>query len=739
MVVAVGLVIFVTAFYVMAGATIDRTAARFDSETAERQVGRARSYLDYTLSTFGSTCADWAYWNDMYKFVNGDNAGFVDANLSASSLATIGVDVIVIFDPDGKVVYADARTPVSEVPDPGVLEVTQQFAPGKALLTKSMQQPGLSAYAMVGERIGMVAARPILTSEKTGPVRGVLLFLHYLDNAFFTAMADTVGGDVLLQLASQVPAATIDAQALALITESRPAVGLPSSATGIRGFMELPGLTGTTPLLLSTTAPRTQAAQLSRLKFMIVAVTALSAILLVLITSMFVGRVFLERVASLGRQVTGVGKRSDLTLRVRIPGSDELTQLATDINATLDSLESSQRERLRLSEELEESTRKLLHAQAMESIGTLAAGIAHDFNNVLTVAKGSISLADLSVSEPEESTRHLRAASVALERAQALAVQLLTFSRGGAPVRANINCGTIVREAARFALAGSNVSLTVTVDGSDPVVFADRGQLFQVLQNIILNAREAMRSGGALRITVHTQTVSPENAIGMADPGHYVVVDVADTGSGIAPDSLPHVFDPFFTTKASGHGVGLPTAQSIIRRHGGDIVVRSTPGQGTLVRLCLPVADGPVVVGLPPMPPIEERASASGRILIMDDEKTVSDVVCAMARRLGYETTAVSDGEAALTVYAQAVTEQHPFDLVIMDLTIPGGMGGREAVQKLHELYPDARVIVSSGYSDDASMAEYTGCGFIASLAKPYAMEQLERVLRESLTVPLSS
>jgi CheY-like chemotaxis protein len=381
---------------------------------------------------------------------------------------------------------------------------------------------------------------------------------------------------------------------------------------------------------------------------------------------------------------------------------------------------------------------ELLHNEALASLGTLAAGIAHDFNNVLTVVKGSISLADSSLEEPAESQHHLEVARVAVDRAQALASQLLTFSRGGAPVKENVDVESIVREVARFVLSGSGIALQVSVDGILPAVEADRNQLFQVVQNIILNARDAMLSGGTLDIALRCQTVSEEHPFGIAAPGDYVVIRIADSGSGIAPEDMKLLFDPFFTTKPSGHGVGLSTARSIARRHGGDLLIESVADKGTTVWLCMPVANGPVTQAQLAKPE-GKPSSATSRLLVMDDEQTVADVTCAMARHLGYETTAVPDGAAALTAYAQAVTDHHPFDLVIMDLTVPGGMGGREAVQKLHELYPDARVIVSSGYSDDASIAEYAQRGFIASLAKPYTMEQLEHVLRESSRPPLSS
>ncbi|MFA4953868.1 MAG: CHASE4 domain-containing protein [Patescibacteria group bacterium] len=851
----IALTVFVAVFYVLAGVTIDRTYARLDSENVERQVLRAHSYLSYSLDMLGHTCSDWAYWDDTYEFVVDHNTAYADSNLTPSSLTTIDVDIMVFLDTSGKVVSARFQTPVNHDPDDTPPDLIIQFGPGTALLTQALRQPGLTGCMFVGGHMAFVAARPILTSAGTGPARGVLVFVRYPNEAFFAGMAETIGGNVTFQAADQVQPETVESQALTLLATGQPTVGLPAGTDEVRGFMKLTDLSGSTTLLLATTAKRTQSAEIAQLKRIVVAATSMIGVLLAVIAIFVMNHFILNRVTSLGRQVTEVGHTNDLSLRVRLPGSDELSQLATDVNTTLESLQQTQRDKDRMTEELERDRKRLhdyfdhahdlifavdtddkvtmvnqsacsvlgydekdllgrsildivgpdsrevmlrandeigsgdivarsvdvltrdgnrrtldlsgqrlwdngqptgtfyiardvtdrlrmehdlLHNEALASLGTLAAGIAHDFNNVLTVVKGSISLANSSLEEPAESQHHLEVARVAVDRAQALAGQLLTFSRGGAPVKENVDVESIVREVARFALSGSGISLQVSVDGVLPAVGADRNQLFQVVQNIILNARDAMLSGGALDIALRCQTVSEEHPFGIAAPGDYVVIRIADSGSGIAPEDMKLLFDPFFTTKPLGHGVGLSTARSIARRHGGDLLIESVADKGTTVWLCMPVAHGPVTQAQLAKPE-GEPVSATGRLLVMDDEQTVADVTCAMARRLGYETTAVPDGEAALTVYVQAVTDQRPFNLVIMDLTVPGGMGGREAVQKLHELYPDARVIVSSGYSDDASMAEYAQCGFIASLAKPYTMEQLEHVLRESSRPPLSS
>src|SRR5450830_1421669 len=849
------LTVFVAAFYALAGVTIDRTYARVDNESARRQVLRAHSYIDYVLGAFGSTCSDWAYWDDTYQYVVDHNPAYADSNLSPSSLATIDVDIMAFLDTSGKLVSAKFQTLANQTLDDTVADLVNQLRPGTTLWTQAMVDPGLTGYIQVGKRVVMVAARPILTSAGTGPAQGVLVFVRYPNEAFFAGMAETIGGNVTFQAVDQVQPETVESRALTLLATGQPTVGLPTGTDEVRGFEQHTDLAGNSAFLLSTTAKRTKSNEIAQVKRIVVTATSMIGFLLAAIAIVVFNRTILKRVTSLGSQVAEVGHTSDLALRVHLPGSDELAQLATDVNTTLESLQQTQRDKDAMAEELERDRKRLhvyfdhahdlifsldtsgkvtmvnqsacsvlgydekdllgrsmldivspdsrefmlrandeigsgdsvartidvltrdgnrrtldlsgqrlwdngqptgtfyiarditdrlrmehelLHNEALASLGTLAAGIAHDFNNVLTVVKGSISLANSSLEEPTESQHHLEVARVAVDRAQALAGQLLTFSRGGAPVKENVDVESIVREVARFALSGSNIALQVSVDGIVPAVEADRNQLFQVVQNIILNARDAMPSGGTLDIALRCQTVSEEHPFGIAAPGDYVVIRIADSGSGIAPEDMKLLFDPFLTTKPSGHGVGLSTARSIARRHGGDLLIESVADKGTTVWLCMPVAHGPVTKAQLAKPE-GEPVSATGRLLVMDDEQTVADVTCAMARRLGYETTSVPDGETTLTVYAQAVTEQHPFDLVIMDLTVPGGMGGREAVQRLHELYPDARVIVASGYSDDASIAEYAQRGFIASLAKPYTMEQLEHVLRGSSRPPLSS
>ena len=373
---------------------------------------------------------------------------------------------------------------------------------------------------------------------------------------------------------------------------------------------------------------------------------------------------------------------------------------------------------------------ELSYAQALESLGNLAAGVAHDFNNVLTVVQGNTSLAAASIDQPEVVEKHLAAANSAIERARALASQLLTFARRGVPVKEDLDVSGLISETAHFTLSGSNVAIKVYIEPSLPLVHADRNQISQVVQNLVLNARQAMPSGGTVTVTARRQQLDGVRKLADAIPGTYVVATVEDTGAGIKAADLAHIFDPSFTTKSIGHGLGLPIARSIIRRHGGDMEIDSCPGVGTTVRFCLPVASESRPTGKPLEESIHTAPlTGQGRVLVMDDEQTVADVVCAMAKRLGYMAVAVPDGQTALDVYALAEGTPGAFDVVIMDLTVPGGMGGKEAVTRLLDRFPTARAIVSSGYSDDAAMRDFSAYGFAGAIGKPYTMQELSEAL----------
>lgn len=375
---------------------------------------------------------------------------------------------------------------------------------------------------------------------------------------------------------------------------------------------------------------------------------------------------------------------------------------------------------------MEEEVAKI---ERLESVGVLAGGIAHDFNNILSAVLGNISIARLVQDDPSFTEQRLEDAEKATLRARELTQQLLTFSKGGQPVRKAASISELVRESAEFTLRGSNVRCEFEIDEELWSSEVDENQISRVINNLVLNADQAMSESGNLWIRGSNLTVDDSFALPL-DPGRYVKVEVEDNGPGISGELLQKIFDPFFTTKPRGSGLGLATSFSIVQKHDGLLTVDSAVGEGTKFTIYLPGTDKEVVREQEQAPLV---TNGRGRILIMDDEPFVREVATVMLKNLGFEAVAVPDGEAALKQYEEAHRNGDPFDVVIMDLTIPGGMGGEEAMRKLKEFDPDVRGIVSSGYSNDPVMADHRSFGFAGVVAKPYLVEDLQRVLHEVL------
>jgi len=384
--------------------------------------------------------------------------------------------------------------------------------------------------------------------------------------------------------------------------------------------------------------------------------------------------------------------------------------------------------------ERDENQRRLLNAQRLESLGILAGGIAHDFNNILTGIMGNLSLARMFLESPEKLDQLLDRAEQASRRAADLISQLLTFAKGGAPVKKPLSVRHLVNESVSLALHGTNVESVVKIPDSLPEIEADAGQLIQVFNNIIVNAVQAMPGGG--RITVRAGTVALVDKNRFALPGgEYITLDFTDDGSGINERDMKRIFDPYFTTKPNGTGIGLSSAHSIVKKHGGHIDVQSTVGEGTTFTLYIPSIGYAVTE--------EDRANNAepaavhrgGTILVMDDELMVRNIAAGMLNHLGYQVTTCSTGEEAIALYKAAKDTGSPFTAAIMDLTVPGGMGGKEAAHQILEFDPSACLIVSSGYSNDPIVAEYAGYGFRAALTKPYISAELEQVVSKALMV----
>jgi len=372
-------------------------------------------------------------------------------------------------------------------------------------------------------------------------------------------------------------------------------------------------------------------------------------------------------------------------------------------------------------------------ADKLESLGVVAGGIAHDFNNLLTAILGNISLALLVTPDPEVGER-LGAAKRATNRAQELAQQLLTFARGGAPVKQTTSIGQLLRDTLSLSLHGSKAHCEFHVADNLWPVDIDTGQISQVINNLAMNADQAMPAGGIVRVSAENVELMAHSVSLGLDAGRWVKISLQDQGIGIPEEYLKKIFDPYFTTKPKGSGLGLATAYSIVKNHLGLIAVDSKPGEGSTFTICLPASEHELreqTAGPVPLAPV-----GSERVLVLDDEEAICMLVTCALEELGYKVTETNDGKDAIAAYEKAMKEGKPYDLFISDLTIPGGMGGQETIKRLVEIDPDIRAIVSSGYANDPVMSRYEEYGFSGMIAKPYEIDALGRKVAEVLAQP---
>ncbi|MBA4371417.1 MAG: hypothetical protein C0402_01000 [Thermodesulfovibrio sp.] len=373
-----------------------------------------------------------------------------------------------------------------------------------------------------------------------------------------------------------------------------------------------------------------------------------------------------------------------------------------------------------------------LKTQKLESIGTLAGGIAHDFNNLLQGVFGYISMAKITHDQKEKSLAMLSQAEEALHMSVNLTTQLLTFSKGGKPLKKLIRLESTIENAVKFALSGSHTDYRMDIDSDLWSVEADAGQLAQVIQNIVLNANEAMAGRGTICISVRNIDIPANSGHLLTQGGQFVQIDIQDTGTGIPTKNLSKIFDPYFTTKQKGSGLGLATSYSIIRNHGGAIEVKSELNRGATFTIYLPASRS--VETVPQATVSSAVGTRKGRILLMDDEDFVRDVAREMIIALGHEAEGAEDGRKAIELFSRAREIGRPFDLVILDLTVKGGMGGEEAIARIRDIDPHVKAVVSSGYADSAVVADYRAYGFSAVLNKPYRIDALQNCLNQCIT-----
>lgn len=370
----------------------------------------------------------------------------------------------------------------------------------------------------------------------------------------------------------------------------------------------------------------------------------------------------------------------------------------------------------------------LQRTEKLDSLGVLAGGIAHDFNNLLGGVFGYLEMARRASPAGGKASEYLDDALAAFNRARALTQQLLTFSKGGSPVRKTGDIAALAKKCASFVLSGSNVACSYEICEGAWLCDYDENQIGQVIDNIVMNAQQAMPQGGTVTVSVRNTEIG-DGEIGELRAGRYVCLSVTDQGVGIPLEIKDRIFDPFFTTKQKGSGLGLATSHSIVQKHDGHMEVESIPGKGSTFHVCLPASHKESEEDAESAP---EMIMGSGTILVMDDEDVIRQVAREMLTAAGYDVLTARDGEEALKVCGEALSKGVPLKGAIFDLTIPGGMGGREAVVEMKTRYPRIPVFASSGYSEDPIMAQPETYGFAGSIPKPYRPKELYRVLAKA-------
>lgn len=377
---------------------------------------------------------------------------------------------------------------------------------------------------------------------------------------------------------------------------------------------------------------------------------------------------------------------------------------------------------------------ELLKSQKLESVGLLAGGIAHDFNNILAVILNSITYVEKHGGLEGKLLEYLEDTKNVTNHARSLTQQLLTFSKGGDPVRKTASISLLLKDSIDFFLSGSKIKCEFSIPPDLWPAEVDKGQISQVINNIIINADQAMPDGGEVEVVAENIELKDDTFLSLPE-GKYLKILIRDNGVGIKPENIQKIFDPYFTTKEMGTGLGLTATYSIIKKHGGNIQLNSEPGIGSTFTVYLPASDKELVIENKPFN--KSSNIQKSKILLMEDEERLGKVVQALLQQLGYDVDLTKDGSEAIELFQERWNSNQPFDAVVMDLTIPGGMGGKEAMKGLVKIDPNVKAIVTSGYSNDPVLANFKDYGFSGVIPKPYDVDELREKLSEILDTPI--
>ncbi len=863
-IIALYLAIILGSFIIYSSNTLEKSFVAIESDEVKGDLFRVEYAIEDDLSALDSTLADWAIWDDTYYFILGNNPDYISNNLFSGTYENLDLDVVLIYDMSGKLIYGEAYNRTT-----GLTEPVPQALAGKLnreFYLFRFDNPDSNStvngfYSFDGQLL-FLAARPVLTSIGDGPVAGTMFMGRFFDSDHASHISESTG----VHVSVFGPGDIMQSRDLTLLVdtfaEGDPYNLQPQNMSIINGYAPVTEIgADKSSFILAISEPRIiyQSGLATINSFLFIFIT--TGIIFGIFGLLILDRAILSRINTIISGVREVEKKGGDARISTLGGNDELSHLGTAINVMLDKLSTIQSRyrsivedqtesicrfnrngritffnpafkrrfapgldededfsifdipgedvpwdrirtllkglsvekpiasgKLKLShmnqdawidwtiraifdqdgniveyqfvgrditaeqkailenqtyrDHLEEMVRQrtnslieaqqeLQKAERMESVGLLAGGIAHDFNNLLLTILGNIELLELEIGKESPLNNRIAELEQEVLRARSLTQQLLTFSRGGAPIRRIANITNVVRETAEFVCRGSNVRCRFVSEADILAVSADTNQISQVITNLVLNAIQAMPGGGTVEVSVKNVILS-ESDHPPLPAGPYVAIAVTDHGQGIPPEVAARIFEPFFTTKTTGGGLGLATSFSIIRKHGGHIFMESEDGKGATFTVFLPASTSQTPAsadGYPDTGTLVPDSAVKGRILVMDDEEGIRSLLSEMLTMKGYDVVTAKDGKEAITLCQDALDQGYRFDIAIIDLTVPGGMGGKEAIRRLLEIDPELKAIVSSGYYNDPVMADFKKFGFKGVIQKPFLFRDLHQMI----------
>ena len=714
-----------------------------EASEATKDLQRAVEAIQREIHHLDHFCWDWASWDDTYKFMLSRSPDYIQSNLVLGTFADNAINLIYYLNTSGEVVWGKIYGLEREPPVQLNLPTLQRS------LQNRLPAPG-SGIMDTEKGPMLVAARPILTSEDKGPIRGTLIMGRFLDHDLINTLVDQAKVIFSIHPARSNPSHERKKETGTGAEDETYRIQYPGDSR-LLVSTTLPDVTGNPSFGITATVPRTISTKgydTTRYALM----TGLGSMLLVLVMMLFVLRqTLLKPIVKLKNHVLSIGRTGDLSARLSMKQGDEIGALALEFDRMMEKLEDKtdklkhlndklkedMQRRIEAEEALRKSEESLLRAKKMESLGLMAGGIAHDLNNILS---GIVSYPELLLMElPEESP--LRKPLMTIQdsgmRAAEVVADLLTIARGVATGKEILNLNAMVHEymgSLEHQKLVRGYPLVHFQTKLDPHLLNISGSpvhIKKALMNLMLNAAEAIEQSGAVTLsTLNRNLHEPLKGYEDVRPGEYVLLQVADTGSGIGPQDLDRIFEPFYTKKVvgrSGTGLGLAIVWNMIQGHEGYIDVKSDRN-GTVFELYFPVSREERPLEKQESPGMEDYMGRGERILVVDDEETQREIACSMLAKLGYRAESVSSGEAAI-----AYVKKHPVDLIVLDMVMPKGINGQETYAVIIRIRPHQKAILASGYAEtrEVHMAQQAGAGKF--IKKPYTLEEIGLAVKEEM------